>query len=193
MPYTFTLATTIPASAQEIYDAWLDSVTHSKMTGGAAIMSDKIGAEVSAWDGYITGRNLDLVPSERIVQAWRTNKFSGQHGDSIITLTLQKSDDGTLLTLMHSNVPDGQTSYELGGWQTHYFEPMHKYFSGCKKIRMAGSLSPRLTKARKRPGRAKTKSKKAGGLRRSISVARVSGRQNRAKKTKKRTALRRRK
>ena len=91
MPYTYTLTTTIPASAQEIYDAWLDSIGHSEMTGGAAEMSDEIGAEISAWDGYISGRNLELVPGERIVQSWRTTKFSDEHEDSIITVTLEET------------------------------------------------------------------------------------------------------
>ena len=54
VPYAFTLTTAIPASAQEIYDAWLDSLAHSEMTGGEADMSEEIDAEVSAWDGYIT-------------------------------------------------------------------------------------------------------------------------------------------
>jgi len=39
------------------------------MTGGQASMSDEIDAEVSAWDGYITGRNLELVPRERIAHS----------------------------------------------------------------------------------------------------------------------------
>src|SRR3974390_962164 len=80
--------TAIPASAQEIYDAWLDSLAHSEMTGGEADMSDEIDAEVSAWDGYITGRNLELIPGERIVQSWRTTQFAEEHHDSIITLTV---------------------------------------------------------------------------------------------------------
>ena len=79
MPYAFTLTTTIPASAQEIYDAWLDSLTHSEMTRGEASMSDEVDAEVSAWDRYITGRNLELVPGERIVQSWRTTQFTDEH------------------------------------------------------------------------------------------------------------------
>ena len=54
MPYTFTLTATIPASPEEIYEAWLDSLGHSEMTGGEANMSGEVGAEVSAWDGYIS-------------------------------------------------------------------------------------------------------------------------------------------
>ena len=134
MPYAFTLTTAIPASAQEIYDAWLDSVAHSEMTGGKASMSDDIDAEVSAWDGYISGRNLELIPGERIVQSWRTTQFSDEHEDSIITLTFEEAEDGTLITLVHSNVPDEQTSHELGGWQEYYFRPMKEYFARRERL-----------------------------------------------------------
>jgi uncharacterized protein YndB with AHSA1/START domain len=159
MQYAFTLTTTIPAPAQEIYEAWLDSVAHSEMTGSEAIMSDEVGAEVAAWDGYITGRNLELVPGERIVQSWRTNEFTDQHEDSIITLTLEEVADGTLLTLVHSKVPEGQTSYERGGWQVHYFEPMKEYFAKRKKSggRKAKAAAPKTkAKAKAKPA---TKSK----------------------------------
>src|SRR5579872_1089826 len=117
MQYDYKLTTTIPASAQDIYEAWLDSLMHTEMTGAEAIQSDELGAEVAAWDGYISGRNLELVPGERIVQSWRTTEFTDDHEDSIITVTLTQTEDGTLLTLAHTNVPTDQTSYEEGGWQ----------------------------------------------------------------------------
>ena len=139
MPYTFTLTTTIPASPDEIYQAWLDSLAHSEMTGGAAKMSEQLGAEVSAWDGYISGRNLELIPGERIVQSWRTSEFADEHGDSVITILLEEADEGTLLTLEHSNVPDEQRSYEEAGWQENYFEPMVAYFTGRKRETAATS------------------------------------------------------
>jgi uncharacterized protein YndB with AHSA1/START domain len=174
MPYAFTLTTTIPASAQEIYDAWLDSRAHSQMTGGDASMTDEVGAEVTAWNGYITGRNLALVPAERIVQAWRTTKFTDEHEDSIITLTLEEVDDGTLLTLVHSNVPDGQTTYEGGGWQQHYFEPMKAYFS-----KPAGSR--RKAKAAKPKAKAAKKSKMKSKLKRAASRTKTKPAMKRAK------------
>jgi uncharacterized protein YndB with AHSA1/START domain len=129
MPYSFTLTTVIPASPREIYDAWLDSVAHAEMTGGEANMSDEVGAEVSAWDGYITGRNVELVSGERIVQTWRTTEFDDEDEDSIVTITLENVEDGALLTLEHANVPDEQRSYEESGWQSNYFEPMTVYFA----------------------------------------------------------------
>jgi len=130
MPYTYTLSTVIPASPAEVYDAWLDSIAHAEMTGGGeAVMSDEVGAEISALDGHITGRNLELVAPERIVQAWRTDEFDDETEDSIVTILLQVTEDGTLLTLEHSNVPDQYKSYEEGGWQSNYFDPMIAYFS----------------------------------------------------------------
>jgi uncharacterized protein YndB with AHSA1/START domain len=160
VPYDFTLTAVVSASAQEVYKAWLDSVAHSEMTGGQARMSDEIGAEVSAWDGYITGRNLELVPHQRIVQSWRTTDFTDDHDDSIITLTLEDDDGGTLLTLVHSNVPNDQTSYEQGGWQERYFEPMAEYFSKRAGIGKSAKAAP--TPKRKRAtmkAKAKSKSK----------------------------------
>jgi uncharacterized protein YndB with AHSA1/START domain len=129
MPYTYTLTSVIPATPQQVYEAWLDSLAHSEMTGGEAEMSTEIGAEVSAWDGYITGSNLELVPGERIVQSWRTGEFDEEHENSIVTITLEPVEEGTLLTLVHSNVPDQHRSYEEGGWESQYFEPMRAYFA----------------------------------------------------------------
>ena len=132
MPYSYTLSTVIPASPSEIYQAWLDSILHSEMTGGEANMSDEVGADVSAWDGYIVGRNLELVPGERIVQSWRTTEFNDAFEDSIITILLRETEEGTLLTLEHSNVPEVHRSYEEGGWQSNYFEPMIAYFTDLR-------------------------------------------------------------
>jgi uncharacterized protein YndB with AHSA1/START domain len=129
MPYTYRLTRIIPASPLDVYEAWLDSEAHSQMTGAEARMSNKVGADFAAWDDYIRGRNLELVPGERIVQAWRTSKFTGENEDSIVTITLEEADDGTLLTLVHSNVPDEQRNYEEGGWESNYFAPMRAYFA----------------------------------------------------------------
>ncbi len=134
MSYTFTLTTVIPATPKQIYDTWLDSRGHSAMTGGKATQSSKLGGKAMAWDGYITGKNLELKSGKRIVQSWRTSEFSKDHADSQVTVTLAAAKTGTRLTLKHSGVPDGQTSYETGGWKTHYFEPMKTYFTNMRMV-----------------------------------------------------------
>jgi uncharacterized protein YndB with AHSA1/START domain len=180
MPYTFTLTATIPATPVEIFEAWLDSIGHSEMTGGEATMSDEVGAEVTAWDGYISGRNLELVRGERIVQSWRTTEFADDDQDSIITVVLQAVDDGTLLTLEHRNVPDAHRSYEEGGWQSNYFEPMVAYFSEIKgDIAAPAPDQTPASSAPKKPARRgkettgkKTAAKKrASGARRTASAS----------------------
>ena len=88
MPYSFKLVSTIPASPEAIYDAWLDSAGHSKMTGGEAKASDKVGGAFTAWDGYIWGKNIELVRGKRIVQSWRTSQFTDADPNSILTVTL---------------------------------------------------------------------------------------------------------
>jgi len=195
MPYSYMLTTTIPASAQEIYDAWLDSLAHSEMTGGKASMSDEIGAAVSAWDGYISGHNLELIPGERIVQSWRTTQFADEHENSIITLTLEGVEGGTLLTLVHSNVPDGQTSYEQGGWQVHYFEPMKGYFANRKKESAGGSSTAVAPKAKGKRAAASTKLRRmapkvktAAGKKKSNRAIAAKAKPKRAKKAKNKLA-----
>jgi uncharacterized protein YndB with AHSA1/START domain len=132
MPYDFSLTALIPASPQAVYEAWLDSRGHSRMTGGEAEMSATVGGVFTAWDGYISGQNLELVPNTRIVQSWRTTQFTEQDADSVIAVTLAPADGGTLLTLEHTSVPVGHTGYEQGGWEHSYFTPMKEYFSGLE-------------------------------------------------------------
>jgi hypothetical protein len=58
MAYSYTLTAVIPASAREIYDAWLDSLAHSETTGGRAQVSAELGGEFSASDRDDLDRRL---------------------------------------------------------------------------------------------------------------------------------------
>jgi len=124
----FTLTTTLNAGAKEVYDAWLDSESHSKMTGGEAEIHDAVGAPFSAWDGYIEGRNIALDTNKRIVQSWRTSEFEEGEEDSQIEILLEESNGQTILTLIHTNLSESGEHY-INGWKDHYFAPMQEYFS----------------------------------------------------------------
>jgi activator of HSP90 ATPase len=130
--YDFKLSCTLPASPQDIYDAWLDSATHSAMTGAGAKIAKRVGGSFGAWNGYITGKTVELIPGRRIVQSWRTTEFADDDPDSTITVELKPAKTGTRLTLTHRGVPDGETSYENGGWEDNYFAPMKAYFARAK-------------------------------------------------------------
>ena len=133
MAYGYTLACTLPASPEDVYDAWLDSARHSAMTGSPATVGRGVGESYTAWDGYIVGRTLELYPGRRIVQSWRTSDFAEDDADSTIIVELEPTKPGTRLTLSHDGVPDGQTDYESGGWRDFYFTPMKAYFAGAKR------------------------------------------------------------
>ena len=125
MPFGFTLTDTIPATPRQIYDAWLDGDGHSAMTGGAATASPLSGGAFTAWDDYISGRNLAARtgPAHRAVVA-DDEVSPPEDADLQIEVLLEPVGGGTRITLHHSNVPDGHTGYQEGGWQDHYFEPM---------------------------------------------------------------------
>ncbi len=130
MPFDFVVSDVIPAPPRTVYDTWLDSGGHAAMTGGKpARMSAKIGDSVMAHDGFISGRNLALVPGRRIVQSWRSTHFTKDDADSVITVSLDAQAGGTRVAIAHANVPDGHTSYRDGGWQKSYFEPMKRHFA----------------------------------------------------------------
>jgi activator of HSP90 ATPase len=132
MAHKFTVSATIPASPKQVYDAWLSSKSHTSMTQSGAKVSARVGSAFTAWDGYISGRNLKLKPGKQIVQAWRTTEFSAADPDSQIEVLLEKSPGGTRLTLHHTNIPAGQSDYK-SGWRECYFEPMKKYFKAKAK------------------------------------------------------------
>ncbi|MCI5057677.1 MAG: SRPBCC domain-containing protein [Flavobacteriales bacterium] len=123
----FELKTYFEVDPQTLYEAWLDGHKHSIMTGGTAECSAKIGEAFTAWDGYISGHNIELVENSKIVQAWRTSEFSEKDEDSRLMITLTPKGSGTEFLLEHENIPEGQTQYKQG-WIDHYFEPMKYYF-----------------------------------------------------------------
>lgn len=124
----FTLKIKIQAAVKEVYNTWLSSEGHSRMTGGEAKTSDQVGDRFTAWDGYIEGKNLALEPNNRIIQSWRTSQFEEKEEDSHIELLFNEVDGMTELTLNHTNVPESGEHY-IKGWDVHYFQPMKAYFS----------------------------------------------------------------
>ncbi|HLE92775.1 MAG TPA: SRPBCC family protein [Anaerolineales bacterium] len=125
----FTMSAVIPATASEIYSAWMSSDGHTAMTGSPANVDGKVGGKFTAWDGYIFGTTLELKQDQRIVQAWRTFEFPDEAPDSRVEIVLEEVKGGTKVTLTHSNMPKGQVDSYRQGWEDFYFKPMKEYFS----------------------------------------------------------------
>ena len=126
---SISLSTTLPATPQAVYQAWLSSAGHTAMSGGKAETSAEVGAPFTAWGGYIQGQNVELEVDRRIVQRWRTHDFPKGAPDSQLEITLTAVPEGTRLDLTHRDIPSGQGVRYHGGWQDRYFTPMTAYFT----------------------------------------------------------------
>ncbi len=129
MPDSITVSTVLPASAERIYRAWLSSDEHAHFTGSPAQIDPHVGGAFTAWDGYIQGTTLEIEPNRRIVQAWRTTDFPAGSPDSRLEVILDERTDGVEVTLIHTNIPDGQGDGYEQGWIDYYFAPMREYFA----------------------------------------------------------------
>lgn len=128
MSESFTISRVLPATPEQVYEAWLDEAAHTDMTGALATCDAKHGGAFTAWDGYISGTNQELVEYSGIAQSWRTVEFPDDAPDSRVEITLEPSNGGTLLTLTHTDIPDGQGDSYRAGWVDSYFDPMERYF-----------------------------------------------------------------
>ncbi len=128
MKNEFTLTTTFSTKADVIYKAWLSTQGHTLMTGSPAKIDGRVGGDFTAWDGYIWGTFLELEENERIVQAWRTGEFPEEAKDSRVEVLLEEVNGKTKLTLIHTDIPAGQTESYKTGWDDFYFKPMKGYF-----------------------------------------------------------------
>src|SRR5262249_37557215 len=108
--------------------AWLDSAEHSAFTGGQATVDPTVGGRHTAWDGYIEGVNLELEHGRRIVQSWRSEDFPDDADDSRVEVRFEGADGGTRVTIVHTEIPEGQGEDYRRGWLDHYFAPMAQYF-----------------------------------------------------------------
>ena len=128
MPDSIKLTLTLPTDPKTLYNAWLDSDSHSEFTRSKAIIEKKVGTTFTAGDGYITGENKLLHMNKRIVQSWRTTDFDEDNEDSLLEVSFEKVEKGTKVTLLHSNLPEDSGKTYRKGWREHYFKPMKEYF-----------------------------------------------------------------
>jgi activator of HSP90 ATPase len=121
--------TLIPATPDEVYDAFMEAKKHSAFTGSKATSDPKVGGEFTAWDGYISGRNLELVKGKKIVQEWSTTDWPDKFPPSRLELTFKEAKGGTEISMIHSNVPAEQADDLAEGWNEFYWKPMKEYFT----------------------------------------------------------------
>jgi uncharacterized protein YndB with AHSA1/START domain len=62
MKTSFTISTLLPAVPEQVFRAWLSTSGHTAMTDSPAKVEPRVGGKFTAWDGYITGKTIELKP-----------------------------------------------------------------------------------------------------------------------------------
>jgi uncharacterized protein YndB with AHSA1/START domain len=110
-----------------VYAALTDEKQFAGFTGAPAKITPSEGGAFSLFGGAITGRNIELVPARRVVQAWRDSGWApGVY--SMVRFTLTPRGNGTHLVLDQSGFPQGEFHPLSIGWPAHYWTPMRKFF-----------------------------------------------------------------
>jgi activator of HSP90 ATPase len=113
---------------QRIYEVLLDPKLFAALTGLPAEIDPKAGGAFSLFGDQIAGRNVELIPNLRIVQAWRPTHWDpGIY--SIVRFELKPRASESTLVLDHTGFPQGYSDHLDAGWRLHYLDPLRKYFA----------------------------------------------------------------
>jgi activator of HSP90 ATPase len=118
----------IPASPAQVYAVLADADALSALSGMGGVPGRSAGEAFSAFDGHVTGRQIELVPGERIVQAWRFPAWApGKY--SVVCFTLTAEADGTRLVIDQHGEPEDWHDHIDTNWPTFYLTPLTAHFS----------------------------------------------------------------
>ena len=118
---------TFKASPAELFRIFTDSKKHSAATGAKASVSAKPGAPFTAFEGMLSGKNLNVVPNRLIVQAWRASHWKKSDMDWILILTFSQAPGGGRIDLVHVGVPQHDHKGVSQGWPKYYWKPWKAY------------------------------------------------------------------
>lgn len=111
-----------------VYAALLDAKQFAAFSGMPAEIDPREGGAFRLFGGQIVGRNIELVPAARIVQAWRPAHWKPGIF-SLANFQFHPSNAGTTVVLDHTSFPAGDYDSLFSGWFEHYWEPLKKYFA----------------------------------------------------------------
>ena len=126
------------AIRKRVYEALTDTEKFDKIIQLSGVMqqmptqrkptqiSREVGGAFTLFGGYITGRQIELVPDARIVQAWRVGNWDpGVY--SIAKFELVEQGVGTKIVFDHTGFPSGAGEHLAEGWKSNYWEPLAKF------------------------------------------------------------------
>jgi activator of HSP90 ATPase len=127
----------LPVSADKIYAVLTTAdqfqklsllctdVPAAMLTAHPAVLSNELGSPFSIFGGIIEGRQVELVPAKRVVQAWRVNDWdAGVY--SIARFELEGNGSSTKIIFDHTGFPKGMGDHLASGWVSHYWQGLMK-------------------------------------------------------------------
>jgi activator of HSP90 ATPase len=125
VPTTIHQEIEIPASSERVYTTLTRAEDFQALSGMPAEIESQPGGAFKLFGGQITGRNIELVSNELIVQAWRPAMWrDGVY--SVVRIQLEEAGDSTRVVLDHSGFPEEMQEHLSAGWHRMYWEPLKR-------------------------------------------------------------------
>jgi uncharacterized protein YndB with AHSA1/START domain len=116
----------IDATPETVFEFFTDPEKMVRWKGSAAILDPTPGGayRVEVNEGStVAGEYVELDPPHRVVFTWGWENATGPvvPGSSTVEVTLAPEGEGTRLTLVHRDLPEGEQEQHAVGWD--YFIP----------------------------------------------------------------------
>jgi len=119
----------LPASAEKLFEMYLNPVTHQAITGGSVAIGDERGSEFKAFEGALTGTILEVIKPRLIIKSWRSVNFRAEDFDSTLILSFTPEGEEGRIDLVHLDVPDQDYDGVNQGWEKYYWTPWRTYLA----------------------------------------------------------------
>ena len=123
-----TLEVMIDASPETVFQFFVDPTRMRRWMGGHIDLDPRSGGvfAVDIGANHTRGSFIVVEPPERVVFTWG---WEGSEvvppGASTVTVVFEPTNGGTLVRLVHSDLPDGEDIRHSQGW-THYLGRLRK-------------------------------------------------------------------
>lgn len=119
----------LPASAEKLFEMYINPLKHRAITGGSVEIGDNRGSNFKAFDGALSGTILEVIKPRLIIQSWRSVNFIAEDPDSTLILSFTSEGDEGRIDLIHLDVPDQDYDGVNQGWEKYYWTPWRTYLA----------------------------------------------------------------
>jgi uncharacterized protein YndB with AHSA1/START domain len=123
----------VAAPPQQVFELLTNGALFGAATGQPAEITACEGDPFSLFGGRVEGRQIELVPGELVVQAWR---FGAAHPSpwtpgvySTVRFRFEAMGNETRLVIDHTGIPDEWVDHISSGYPMFYEEPIKKFFA----------------------------------------------------------------